>query len=392
MAAHTEILRSRYNAAMLRHKPLPFLAALWLAVPSPAQGDVGKPLPKPDTQTARVYKLIVQLADDKRHADAARQLQRIGEPAVKPLLEAIGTEEDEIQANDKTRRALNVLGKMGTDAKEAYDPLASAVGNCNPKIYILVLHTIGTLAPYTETKHDARSFTNLVQASMNVYRRLDANERRYYSTEYQRFRQRIAVDPDAGLDAMIREVRSNITHRREVAAEVLGRMGPKAKKALSALAMGLRHATRRGSRQRVAVVRRQGSVLRSGRSPTSRDTFAATAAEAILKINPRDPKSAPAWAYRLQHGALKTERAQAALMIGSFGEKAKGQVSALIKALKDRSKQVRCEVITALGMIGPDASAAVPNLLELGASEDQAIAVRAKAALKQISKKDGKPL
>ena len=131
---------------MLCHKPIPLFAALWLAVPAPAQGDVGKPLPKPNTRTARVHKLIGQLADDKHHADAARQLQRIGEPAVKPLLEAIGVEAEEIQAIDKTRRALNALGMMGPDAKEAYDPLASAVGNCDPKIYILVLHTI-SIAP-----------------------------------------------------------------------------------------------------------------------------------------------------------------------------------------------------------------------------------------------------
>ena len=59
----------------------------------------------------------------------------------------------------------------------------------------------------------------------------------------------------------------------------------------------------------------------------------------------------------------------------------------LQKALADKSPRVRWEVITALGMIGPPAKAAVKDLTKILAGEDKAAAARARAALRQITPK-----
>jgi HEAT repeat protein len=241
-----------------------------------------------------------------------------------------------------------------------------AVGECEPKIYIRILRTLADLVPYSDAQGNRAAINRMVQAGMGAIQAMSNEERQQWSTEYQRFAGRLMVDPDAGLEAMIAELNKNQNYRREVAAEVLGRMGPKAIEAIPALAKGMRrisNVTRRASRQ---------------------DDFLRRAAEAMIRIAPRDPRCAVAYGYRLKHAKTETERARAALQIGGFGKAAKGEVRTLISALGDKSQRVRCETITALGMIGPDAKAAIPKLTRLSKSDDKALAVRAGAALKQI--------
>ena len=105
----------------------------------------------------------------------------------------------------------------------------------------------------------------------------------------------------------------------------------------------------------------------------------------MIRIAPGDSRCAVAYGHRLMHAKSETERAEAALRIGACGKAAKDEVRTLIIALKDKSQRVRCETITALGMIGPHAHAAIPSLEGLAKSDHKAIAVRAQAALKQIT-------
>ena len=105
----------------------------------------------------------------------------------------------------------------------------------------------------------------------------------------------------------------------------------------------------------------------------------------MIKIAPGDPRCAVAYGYRLLHSGSENERAAAALQIGALGKTATREVPTLIAALKDKSQRVRCETITALGMFGPDANKAVAKLQQLAVSDEKAIAVRAQAALKQIT-------
>jgi HEAT repeat protein len=346
------------------------------------QPDTKKPAQKPevDPRTDRIHKLIAQLADNSRWGDAARKPRRIGEPAVKPLLAAIQEDEDGIQDTPLARRVLETLGSMGPAAEEAYSELFEEVGRCEPKIYIRLLSTLADLVPYSEAQGNQAAVQTLVQASMGTIQAMGQQDRRRWSSAYQRFAARVAVDPDAGLEAMIDELKRSRPYRREVAAEVLGRMGKKATSAIPALSNALRG----GGRTRTTARR----VVRSSRV-RGQDDFPRRAAEAMIRIAPRDARCAVAYGHRLKHANGENERAEAALRIGSFGEAAKGEVRTLIAALRDKSQRVRCETVTALGMIGPDAKAAIPKLRRLSESDNKALAVRARAALRQIVPQEG---
>ncbi len=117
------------------------------------------------------------------------------------------------------------------------------------------------------------------------------------------------------------------------------------------------------------------------------DEFPAYAADAMIRIAPNDPICSVAYGWRLRNDATPARRAAAALRIGSFGERAAAEVPVLRSMLTHDRKQVRWEVITALGMIGPKAKSAVPDLKKILASEDKGSAARARAALRQIEKK-----
>lgn len=363
------------------------------------QALAGQGTPSPDKgqeaaqQARRIQELIRQLADEKRHAAATVQLERLGKAAAMPLLQQV-TGGETIEASILNRRALAILGSLGPDAAEAYPGLSAAIGNSDPEIFIGVLHTLGTLAPYTSAQGNQQAATGIVQSGVQVIRRLNAQDRARYGGEYVRFTNRVMVDPSGGVPMMVQELRADMQYRREVAAEVLGRMGPRAREALPVLAEKLRRAMRMTPRETDAQVLRRGRAERRRILVQQRrqDDFAATAAAAILKIAPGDPLSAPAWTWRLRHDADEHRRCQAALALGGLGGSASTEVPALIAALRDESHRVRCEVITALGMVGAAAQQAIPKLLELGASDDKAIAVRAKAALKQIGKKESKSL
>ena len=74
------------------------------------------------------------------------------------------------------------------------------------------------------------------------------------------------------------------------------------------------------------------------------------------------------------------------MAMGRFGPQAAPAVNDLLLALWDEDIAVIREVVTALGMIGPEARDALPTLENLVEHEDRQIAARAKAALRRIRK------
>ena len=175
----------------------------------------------------------------------------------------------------------------------------------------------------------------------------------------------------------------NQTHRREVAVDALGRLGRAAKSALPTIARKLR--AELGTARPRIVSKAGGLRVTLGRSSSRQgDEFPARASEAMIRIAPNDPLCAAAYAWRLAHDPTDSNRAAAALRLGSFGVAAAQEVPILRKALTDKSARVRWEVITGLGMIGPAAKSAVADLKKILAGKDKAAAARAKAALRQI--------
>ena len=77
-------------------------------------------------------------------------------------------------------------------------------------------------------------------------------------------------------------------------------------------------------------------------------------------------------------------RANAAFAIGQFGSEGKPAVPALVSALKDENVNVRLTVAKSLGAIGPDAKAAVPALAKLLDDDVGGVTINAAEALGQI--------
>ena len=112
-----------------------------------------------------------------------------------------------------------------------------------------------------------------------------------------------------------------------------------------------------------------------------------SAARALGKIGPKAEKAVPALVRALKD---KNEyvRQWAASALGKIGPKAEKAVPALTEALKDRWPGIRAQdAAVALGKIGPAAEKAVPALTE--ALKDEKVYVRkaAKEALAKIQQK-----
>ena len=327
---------------------------------------------------SRTDQLLLRLYDEQEWTEAARKLRKIGKAAAKPLLAAL-SKDGEIKHTKRALRILEVLGTMGPDAEEAYSELADSVGQCDPDMFIPIWHTLADLVPYVDGPKGPNAAQGLLQASIGVIRDLKGKDRSRWSAEYNRFNLRSQVEPQAGLKAMIEELDRGQMFKREVAAEVVGRMGKQAIDAIPSLAKAL--GGKATTKRRTRVVR-TATVYARQRA----DDFQPRAAAAMIAIAPGDPRCAVAYGWRVQHGASATERAQAALRLGSFGKASADQVPELIAALGDETPRVVWEVITALGMIGPSAKSAIPKLKKLSEAKDKAIAVRAKAALKQVER------
>jgi hypothetical protein len=101
------------------------------------------------------------------------------------------------------------------------------------------------------------------------------------------------------------------------------------------------------------------------------------------------------WIRSLQTGQ-DAARANAAAVLGRFGPAARVAVGALVKALDDKTADVRQAAIDALGMIGPDAAESAPALAKfLGYTFDRFetdLAKHAAIALAKVQPNSGGPL
>ena len=108
-----------------------------------------------------------------------------------------------------------------------------------------------------------------------------------------------------------------------------------------------------------------------------------SASKALKKIG---PESVPALIKALNYKDSEVRR-MAALILGSFGQKAEKVVPALIKVLKDKDEDVRKWAAISLGKIGPKAEKAVPALIEALKDKDEDVRIIAVDSLGEIGPK-----
>jgi 3-methyladenine DNA glycosylase AlkD len=100
--------------------------------------------------------------------------------------------------------------------------------------------------------------------------------------------------------------------------------------------------------------------------------------------------SVPSLRKTLREDKDPNMRYYAAQSLGHFGPEAKAAVPDLIEALKDEDKMVRMGAGYALAEIGPDAADAVPALQDAAKDPEKEVRDAAEYALKQIGRKGKK--
>jgi hypothetical protein len=194
--------------------------------------------------------------------------------------------------------------------------------------------------------------------------------------------QRVAFGkPTTVLEAMSRARTTTLADLEQV---VIVRLGPTA---LLTVVVDVRAMILTGNTTRNALLQ-HGDVLfvPRARRPARRSDADVVdeALDAILAANATEGAKAVIWAHRLTHHADPDARALAALEVGKLGSAAAPVVAQLVQAL-EQDRRVAREAIVALGMIGPDAAAAIPALQKLTGHEDRQIRERAKATLRQVA-------
>jgi HEAT repeat protein len=154
--------------------------------------------------------------------------------------------------------------------------------------------------------------------------------------------------------------RAKFGMHQAAAAEVLGKMGPAARKAVPALIR--------------LLLEFDGAIT-------------ADAEKALPKI---DPHWASRGAVPIFIRGLKSKdtfrRQSAAIALARLGPAARKAVPYLIPLLKDEEDYVRLRAAQALGDMGPAAKAALPALRPLLEDDEDFVRVSAAEALKQIQK------
>ena len=202
--------------------------------------------------------------------------------------------------------------------------------------------------------------------------------RNWYS-RIDRIAYRNRIDPDTPTKQFALQLRKRSQTDRTVICHYLARRGAKAKDALDALRASLNAEMNYAWR----TAEQKGTTFKE---QMPRDDFLRAAANAMVAIAPKDPQTAIAWGYRINFDVDPQKRVQAVHELMRFGPKAKPAMTWFIIALSRNDERVKADVVTMLGLMGPEAKEAVTHLEKLADGQDKNLAVRARSALAQIKK------
>jgi HEAT repeat protein len=211
----------------------------------------------------------------------------------------------------------------------------------------------------------------------------------------------------AAIPKLIKLLKDKDVVIRRRAIRALGRFGPEAKPAVPVLVLALEDPDP-GIAGKEASVKEYALLTLREIGPDAQEASSAlmkiqeagdvplrgVVLGTLAKILPKDPKLVPLFAQVLKNQDNKRLRPSAAYAIGLLGPDGKAAVPDLIKALKmddfgDRDLAVRTKIgiIWALGEIGPDAKEAISTLDEIASRGDRMLRAEAADALKKIQRK-----
>ncbi|MCP4652057.1 MAG: hypothetical protein GY858_01555 [Candidatus Omnitrophica bacterium] len=276
---------------------------------------------KTSTTDAEVDRLIRGLKDPdpEVRADSADALGGVGSPAEEAVLALAEALKDE----DKVVRSHSAwaLGEIGPAAKPALAQLRKLA------------------------KDDSEEFVRT--AAQEAIEKIEKGSAENAGVE------------DAEIDRLIKGLKDPDPEVRKDSARVLGKIGPAAKPAVSAL---------------IDVLKDPDSKVR------------VNSARALAAIGPAAKEAISALTKALKDGN-KYVRWNSAWALGQIGPAAEPAVSSLIEALKDKDWVVRANSATALGEIGPAAEPALVRLRKLAKNDpDEEVRTAVQEAIGKIEK------
>ncbi len=316
---------------------------------------------------SRVQELVFRLGDATTRGEARNALLEMGKPVARLLADHV-----KYYSRVRSTELLDLLGEMGPQAVDALPILLRRFRELPLELWADALRAFGRIAPY-----DRRG--KLFTQELLAYLRALAREEPH--ADYQELFV-VWVQADQGTLYSVGGSTSDLINR------VAGDWGPKLGPTLDELGRRkdsgaletLEDYLERGRHQMSMVTWNVGNVKLS---VPYRQPGMMRAAEAMVKIDRNHRDSMVAHAVLLRRGDPLV-RQQSLEVFGRAGPLGAGAVPFLRDNLFDFPTGVIADSCTALGMIGPDARAAIIALEQLAEHGNIQIAERAKAALQKI--------
>lgn len=291
---------------------------------------------------------------------AATALQKAGAKALPALIAALKDDDPRFRA-----AVLDVLGRIGADAGEAVPAVVEQLKGADPAVRTAAAAALGKIGP--AAKAGVPALVESLKDRGWAGRRIAVEAVG-----------RIGADAAAAVEPLVGLAKAGAPELRISSVEALGRIGPAAKSSVPVLVECLKH--RDEDLRRVAGVA-LGMVGPDGvaallKALSEGDEMLSNAAEAGLV---EAGKAVVPILIETAKASKDVKVRQPVLdVLGLIGPEAEAAVPLLIEALKDEAEELRSSGAKGLGHIGAKAKAGVPALA--ATLKDGSATVRAQAA------------
>ena len=279
---------------------------------------------------------VSDLGDDKLSEAAERSLLSMGDKAVRPLAEQL--EQWDASTAEGRMRCLAVLRIIALLGEKA-ESLASTVKQCgidqSANLIPEIADTLASLEPYAGDNKWHELFHASISGTEDVKGRAMAS--------FVRLTARQAIHKRETFEDLKNELAKDRFGTREVAAELMGKLGDKA-------AIDLLH---RRLLDRDKQPKDWDQLQHNGFVVPLHDQFALRAGEALIKLAPSDPRTAIGYANRAIHHPHASVRLEALRQMAQLGPAAADAIPELLALARSSDAKVAAEALKLLGMAGP---------------------------------------
>jgi len=308
---------------------------------------------------------VEDLGDEERGEAAERKLLAMGDKVLRPIEEQL-QQWGPTMSEDRCRSLLRMIRLLGHRAEPLAAPLKTAVTDWSGKFLAEAVDTLASLEPWAGDNEWHTLFHQNIGASDKQKGRAIAAFARL--TSRQKVRQR---DTFEDLKA---ELNKDRFAARAAAAEMMGKLGDKAAVEL----LHKRLLDRETKPKDWDQLRHNGFIM-----PLA-DQFALQAGLALIKLAPSDPRAAIGYAnVALQHPHASV-RLETVRQMAQLGPAASDAIPELLQLAKSDDHKLAAEAIKLLGMAGPKVGEHLREIRRLAKLDTGAAAQIANSLAKRL--------